>query len=130
MRIYDMATLTGAAIHALGHLHSAVIGTDQKAIDQVRVLSAELGEPCWQLPINEAYRDLTRGSYADLQNLYAPGQGADPKASNAWCFQVLHFVHMVLRELRKLLRRDTISCRTSGCRAVRAFMLSNITRTR
>ncbi|MCX8266397.1 MAG: leucyl aminopeptidase [Planctomycetota bacterium] len=76
MRIYDMATLTGAAIHALGHLHSAVIGTDQKAIDQVRVLSAELGEPCWQLPINEAYRDLTRGAYADLQNLYAPGQGA------------------------------------------------------
>jgi leucyl aminopeptidase len=57
-------------------LHSAVIGTDQKAIDQVRDLSAELGEPCWQLPINEAYRDLTRGAYADLQNLYAPGQGA------------------------------------------------------
>jgi leucyl aminopeptidase len=76
LRIYDMATLTGAAIHALGHLHSAVIGTDQKAIDQVCELSAEVGEPCWQLPINESYRDLTRGSYADLQNLYAPGQGA------------------------------------------------------
>ncbi|MBC8370655.1 MAG: leucyl aminopeptidase [Planctomycetes bacterium] len=75
-RIYDMATLTGAAIHALGHLHSAVIGTDQKAIDQVRELSADLGEPCWQLPINDSYRDLTRGSYADLQNIYAPGQGA------------------------------------------------------
>ncbi|MDP6963538.1 MAG: leucyl aminopeptidase [Planctomycetota bacterium] len=76
MRIYDMATLTGAAIHALGHLHSAVIGSDQKAIDQVCKLSAELGEPCWQLPINDSYRDLTRGSYADLQNIYAPGQGA------------------------------------------------------
>ncbi|MDP7063380.1 MAG: leucyl aminopeptidase [Planctomycetota bacterium] len=75
-RIYDMATLTGAAIHALGHLHSAVIGTDQKAIDEVVQKSADLGEPCWQLPINEDYRNLTRGKYADLQNIYAPGQGA------------------------------------------------------
>ena len=75
-RMYDMATLTGAAIHALGHLHSAVLGTDQKAIDQVLEISSELGEPCWQLPLNEDYRDLTRGSYADLQNIYAPGAGA------------------------------------------------------
>ena len=75
-RIYDMATLTGAAIHALGHLHSAVLGTDQKAIDRVMELSASLGEPCWQLPLNDDYRDLTRGKYADLQNLFNPGEGA------------------------------------------------------
>ena len=74
--IYDMATLTGAAIHALGHLHSAVLGTDQKAIDRVKELGAEVGEPLWQLPLNEDYRDLTRGKYADLQNLYNPGEGA------------------------------------------------------
>jgi len=83
-RIYDMATLTGAAIHALGHLHSAVIGTDQKAIDQVLSKSAALGEPCWQLPLNEDYRDLTRGKYADLQNIYAPGQGAGTIAGAAF----------------------------------------------
>ncbi len=75
-RIYDMATLTGAAIHALGHLHSAVLGTDQKAIDKVLEKSSALGEPCWQLPLNEAYRDLTRGKYADLQNIYNSGEGA------------------------------------------------------
>jgi leucyl aminopeptidase len=75
-RIYDIATLTGAAIHALGHLYSAVIGTDQKAIDEVLARSEALGEPCWQLPITEDYRDLTRGKYADLQNIYAAGQGA------------------------------------------------------
>lgn len=75
-RIYDAATLTGAAIHALGHLYSAVLGTDQKAIDEVVETSASLGEPCWQLPMNEDYRNLTRGKYADLQNIYAGGQGA------------------------------------------------------
>lgn len=83
-RIYDMATLTGAAIHALGHLHSAVLGTDQKAIDQVIEKSAALGEPCWQLPLNEDYRNLTRGMYADLQNIYAGGQGAGTIAGAAF----------------------------------------------
>lgn len=75
-RIIDMATLTGAAIHALGHLNSAVIGTDQKMIDKLREVGEGTGETMWQLPITEDYRDLTRGRYADLQNLFNPGQGA------------------------------------------------------
>lgn len=83
-RIYDMATLTGAAIHALGHLHSAVVGTDQKAIDRVMELGSKVGEPIWQLPMNEDYRNLTRGKYADLQNIYDPGQGAGTIAGG--CF--------------------------------------------
>ncbi len=74
--IYDMATLTGAAIHALGRLNSAVIGTDQKAVDALRVSAETAGESFWQLPITEEYKDLTRGTYADLQNGYDAGQGA------------------------------------------------------
>ncbi|MDA1260311.1 MAG: leucyl aminopeptidase [Planctomycetota bacterium] len=75
-RIYDVATLTGAAIIALGHLHTAVLGNDQKAVEETIGAGARAGEPIWQLPLTEDYRDLTRGSYADLQNIYAPGQGA------------------------------------------------------
>ena len=74
-RIYDVATLTGAASIALGHLHSAVLGNDQKAIDETIAAGARAGEAIWQLPITEDYRDLTRGTYADLQNIYAPNQG-------------------------------------------------------
>jgi len=75
-RIYDMATLTGAAIISLGHLRTAVLGNDQKLIDDLMERGERAGEKCWQLPLDEDYRDLTRGSYADLQNIYAPGQGA------------------------------------------------------
>ena len=75
-RIYDVATLTGAAAIALGHLHTAVLGNDQSAITETIAAGARAGEPIWQLPLNEDYRDLTRGTYADLQNIYAPGQGA------------------------------------------------------
>ncbi len=75
-RIYDVATLTGAATIALGHLHTAVLGNDQKAIEETIAAGKRAGEPLWQLPLTEDYRDLTRGTYADLQNIYAPGQGA------------------------------------------------------
>jgi leucyl aminopeptidase len=75
-RVYDVATLTGAATIALGHLHTAVLGNDQKAIDDTIAAGSRAGEPLWQLPITEDYRDLTRGTYADLQNLYPPNQGA------------------------------------------------------
>jgi len=74
--MYDMATLTGAAIHALGHLNSAVLGNNQKAIDGLIKAAEKAGESFWQLPMNEEYRDLTRGCYADLQNIYDAGQGA------------------------------------------------------
>ncbi len=74
-RIYDVATLTGAASIALGHLNSAVLGNDQPAIDAAIEAGKRAGEPMWQLPLNEDYRDLTRGTYADLQNIYAPNQG-------------------------------------------------------
>jgi leucyl aminopeptidase len=74
--MYDMATLTGAAIHALGHLNSAVLGNNQKAIDALIKAAEKAGESFWQLPMNEEYRDLTRGCYADLQNIYDAGQGA------------------------------------------------------
>ena len=75
-RIYDMATLTGAAIISLGHLRTAVLGNDQKLVDDLMAKGDSVGEKCWQLPLDEDYRDLTRGSYADLQNIYNPGQGA------------------------------------------------------
>ncbi len=83
-RIYDIATLTGAAIHALGHLHSAVVSNNDKLAKELMACGARAGEAYWQLPYNEDYRDLTRGQYADLQNIYNPGQGAGTIAGG--CF--------------------------------------------
>ncbi|MCA9002812.1 MAG: leucyl aminopeptidase, partial [Planctomycetes bacterium] len=83
-RIYDIATLTGAAIHALGHLHSAVISNRPRLAKDLIETGSQAGEAYWELPFNEEYRDLTRGSYADLQNIYNPGQGAGTIAGG--CF--------------------------------------------
>ena len=83
-RIYDVATLTGAAIHALGHLSTAVMGNQDKHISDLIASGERAGEAFWQLPITEDYRKLTAGKYADLANIYAPGQGAGTIAGG--CF--------------------------------------------
>lgn len=83
-RIYDIATLTGAAIHALGHLNSAVISNNDKLAADLIKVGARAGESYWQLPYTEEYRDLTRGKYADLQNIYDPGQGAGTVAGGVF----------------------------------------------
>ncbi|RMH03997.1 MAG: leucyl aminopeptidase [Planctomycetota bacterium] len=75
-RIYDLATLTGACIIALGHTAAAVLGNDQKLIDALRGAGDATGERVWQLPIWDVHRDLIKGRYADLQNIYPAGQGA------------------------------------------------------
>ncbi|MBC8404554.1 MAG: leucyl aminopeptidase [Planctomycetes bacterium] len=83
-RIYDVATLTGAAIHALGHLTSAVMGNDDKLVNGLIAAGERAGEAYWQLPITEDYRKLTLGQYADLANINKPGQGAGTIAGG--CF--------------------------------------------
>ena len=83
-RIYDLATLTGAAIISLGHLSTAILGNDDELRDEVQEVGDRVGERCWPLPLWDDYRDLTKGRYADLQNIYAPGQGAGTIAGGAF----------------------------------------------
>ncbi|MDP6849833.1 MAG: leucyl aminopeptidase, partial [Planctomycetota bacterium] len=88
-RIYDLATLTGAAIHALGHNASAVLGNHDKYIDGVLAAGEVVDERCWQLPLWEVHKDLAKGTYADLQNIYAAGEGAGTIAGASF---LSHFV--------------------------------------
>ncbi len=96
-RIYDLATLTGACIHALGHLCCAVLGNDEKLQQEVREAGEAVGERGWPLPLWKDYRDLTKGRYADLQNIYPAGQGAGTIAGASflsWFVDDLPWVHL------------------------------------
>ncbi len=87
--IYDMATLTGAAIHALGRNSSAVLGSNQKLIDKVIKSGEVVDERCWQLPLWDCHKELAKGTYADLQNIYNAGEGAGTIAGASF---LSHFV--------------------------------------
>lgn len=67
--IVDVATLTGAAVVALGHEVTALMANDDRlALDLV--LSGEAtGERLWQLPLWPEYEEMVKGQFADLKNV-------------------------------------------------------------
>jgi leucyl aminopeptidase len=74
--IVDIATLTGAALVALGKDIAAVLGTNQAFVDQVSASSAATDEPVWQLPLaTKRYRKLLDSVVADMKNIGGPYGG-------------------------------------------------------
>jgi leucyl aminopeptidase len=74
--IVDIATLTGAALAALGTDVAAVLGTHDGFIDQVKSAAAASDEPVWQLPLEtKRYRKLLDSVVADMKNIGGPYAG-------------------------------------------------------
>src|SRR5947199_229316 len=68
-RIIDMATLTGAVSIALGDVNTAILGTDQKLIDEVIASGTQVGEKFWQLPLDDEYTKQIKSDIADIKNV-------------------------------------------------------------
>ncbi len=75
--IVDIATLTGAALVALGLGYAGVLGNNQGLIDRVRAAAESTDEPAWQLPLEtKRYRKLLDSDVADLKNVAGPYGGS------------------------------------------------------
>jgi leucyl aminopeptidase len=68
-QVIDMATLTGAVSIALGDVNAAILGTDQKLIDEVIAAGREVGEKFWQLPLDKEYSKQIKSDIADIKNV-------------------------------------------------------------
>ncbi len=66
--IMDVATLTGAAVVALGTRTAAVMGTEAGR-DAVMAASEASGEPFWPMPFPQELRKTLSGRVADLSNI-------------------------------------------------------------
>ena len=71
--ILDFATLTGAAIVALGMNITAVLGDDALCA-RFRALGERTGEAFWQLPLPESYRSHIESKVADIKNVGNSGE--------------------------------------------------------
>ncbi len=67
--IVDCATLTGACVVALGHHRSAVLGNDDELVSEIRAAADRADQPCWPLPLDDAYRRQLDSTVADLRNV-------------------------------------------------------------
>ena len=68
-RIVDLATLTGAVVIALGSTYAAVISNDEALAEEVVRAGGETGELTWRLPLHPEFKELMKGTVADLSNL-------------------------------------------------------------
>jgi leucyl aminopeptidase len=70
-RIVDLATLTGAVLIALGSTYAALISNNDAWAAEVEGAAERTGELAWRLPLHPEYKELTKGSVADLTNASA-----------------------------------------------------------
>jgi leucyl aminopeptidase len=68
-RVVDIATLTGAVAIALGSTYAGLVANDDELAAAVIAASEQTGELAWRLPLHPEYKELMKGTVADLSNL-------------------------------------------------------------
>ncbi|HUQ45473.1 MAG TPA: leucyl aminopeptidase [Gemmatimonadaceae bacterium] len=66
--VIDAATLTGACVIALGHVATGVMGNDAELVREVLGAGSRAGEPGWELPMWDDYKELIKSDVADIKN--------------------------------------------------------------
>lgn len=87
--VIDLATLTGAAIVALGHENAAALSTDDTLCNDVLKAAQAEGEGLWRMPLGKPYADMMKSQIADVKN-----SGGRP----AGTITAAEFLHRFIRE--------------------------------
>jgi leucyl aminopeptidase len=70
--VVTVATLTGAALVALGRIHVPLMGSDEGLLQAVEHAAAASGEAVWRLPLEEEHHQLIRSKLATITNSAGP----------------------------------------------------------
>ena len=81
--IIDAATLTGAAVMALGEDYNALFSLDKALLSKTQQLSELVNEPAWPLPMEKWHSQNCPSYYADTANSRPVKGGGMGGASNA-----------------------------------------------
>jgi leucyl aminopeptidase len=74
--VVDAATLTGAIVVALGHIHAGLFTNNEELKDRLVAASKSAGESLWPMPLDEDYNDYLKSPAADLPNIGGRWGGA------------------------------------------------------
>ncbi len=74
--VIDFATLTGAAIIALGTKITAGFFKNKLIKKKILEASRKTGEPIWELPLFDDYKEMIKNDIADLRNIGEPPREA------------------------------------------------------
>ncbi|MCP4619994.1 MAG: leucyl aminopeptidase, partial [Bradyrhizobium sp.] len=65
----DLATLTGAAVVALGSSVTAAMTNNKAALARIQAAAKRSGEQIWELPLVKDYQAHIKSKVADIQNI-------------------------------------------------------------
>lgn len=68
--VIDIATLTGAAVVALGERASAIFTNDDKLAKNLEEIGEKTGDYIWRLPMWEEYENEIKGTFGDFTNIH------------------------------------------------------------
>ncbi len=67
--LVDAATLTGAIVVALGHVHIGAFTNNDAMLGRVMTAAKAEGEKMWHMPLDDDYKELLKSTFADLANI-------------------------------------------------------------
>lgn len=88
--VVDVATLTGAALVALGQHASALMTKDDEIAEQIGEMGEATGDYVWRLPLWDEYLRYTKGVHGDIANIQSSGNARYGGAINGGAF-LSHF---------------------------------------
>jgi leucyl aminopeptidase len=74
--LVDAATLTGAIVVALGHVHIGGFSNDEGFFGKLNAAAAAAGESVWRMPLDDNYKEQLKSPFADLANIGTRWGGA------------------------------------------------------
>jgi len=74
--VIDIATLTGACVIALGHHRSGLFSSDDTLAAALLAAGEQGNDPAWRMPLDEAYDEALKSSFADMGNVGGRPGGA------------------------------------------------------
>lgn len=74
--IVDLATLTGAAVVALGDQYVAMFTKDESLRDALNSSAADAGERVWHMPLPDDYKAMLKAEWGDIKNVGGRAAGS------------------------------------------------------
>jgi leucyl aminopeptidase len=95
--IVDIATLTGAAVGALGPEYAGLFARDDDVAARIEDIARRVGEPVWRLPLHPKYAEAVKSDIADVKNSGnspAPGASAGAHFIEAFVAEDMPWAHI------------------------------------
>jgi leucyl aminopeptidase len=78
-KLIDLATLTGAIIVSIGQEKAGMFSNDKSLANSLEKIGKQIGEPVWNMPIDDSYEKDIKSDIADMKNV-GSGRGAGSTA--------------------------------------------------